>query len=332
MNPDNSPPQPPSGSASDNPPSANGVFALPQVSTGPNSLCPRFLHDLARRFGIRTFVQTSTCLGGTAEAGSEVFEEVHSIEPSAELARQAIARLAARKNVRVYQGDSSELLPQILKGLSGPTLFWLDGGQSTGRTARGDVNSRILDELLAIKESGLKDPVILISDLRLFGTPTQTPVSSSAVCSYPDITALHQAVLAIDSRLQFLVLGEVALACPSGPQLPPSPVVMAVTLSRMFDGQNLSIDEVLEAEHVLASAQGQERDLIRALWSECSAVDECPGVTLTLGGDRRTCYWVLVVMSTPAWVGTERTRVNTFSPQPNSASITGVSDGTWCWP
>jgi FkbM family methyltransferase len=286
MNSDNSPaqkcpvpvvetPSVASGGSGNSTPASNGVFALPQITNSQNALCSEFLQDLAQRFGIRAFVETGTYLGGTAEAAAEIFEDVHTIELSAELAQQATARLVARKNVRVYQGDSLELLPQILKRLSGPALFWLDGHWSTGRTARGKVNTPILDELRAIKESGIRDAVILIDDLRLFGKPSQQVDSSSSLHGYPDLNEIHRAVMAIDSSYQFLVLGDVALACPANVALTPSPVVMALTLSRLFDGHNLSLDEIFEAEIMLGHAEGEERELIRALSSERADVEQC---------------------------------------------------------
>jgi FkbM family methyltransferase len=249
------------------------VFALPRVTTSQNSLCSEFLQDLARRFGIRAFVETGTYLGSTAEAAAEIFEEVHTIELSAELAQQATARLAARKNVRVYQGDSSERLPQILKRLVGPALFWLDGHWSMGKTAKGKVNTPILEELRAIKESGLRNAVILIDDLRLFGKPTRKADATSSLSDYPDINELRQAVMALNGGYQFLVLGDVALAYPASFDVAPSPVMMAMTLSRLFDGQNLTIAEVFEAEEVLSRAEGSERELLQALSSELSDVE-----------------------------------------------------------
>jgi predicted O-methyltransferase YrrM/ubiquinone/menaquinone biosynthesis C-methylase UbiE len=252
----------------------NPVLELPQVISNENSLRGEFLRDLAGRLGIRAFVETGTYLGGTAATASDIFEVVHTIELSAELAEQARARLAVRKNVRVYQGDSSDLLPQILKEIRSPVLFWLDGHWSTGRTARGKVNTPILGELRAIKESGLKDAVILIDDLRLFGKPSQAVDCSSSLYGYPDLNEIHRAVLAIDGGYQFLVLGDVALAYPAVAQLTPSPVVMALTLSRLYNGKNLSSDEIFEAENVLTHAEGEERELIRALASQRADVEQ----------------------------------------------------------
>jgi tetratricopeptide (TPR) repeat protein len=251
---------------------SNGVFALPRVTTSQNSLCGEFLQGLARRFGIRAFVETGTYLGGTAEAAAGIFEEVHTIELSAELAQRAAARLAARKNVHVHAGDSAILLPQILSSVRGPVLVWLDGHYSEGETARGDSNTPILRELRAMQESGRKDAIILIDDLRLFDLPKADPNLPKSIGGYPPLTTLHQLLSAMG--YQFFVLGDVGIALSNQVDCPVSPLVAAMTISRLYDGNNLPIEEVVDAEQFIVQASGEQREALGELGEQHSALEK----------------------------------------------------------
>jgi hypothetical protein len=150
------------------PPSTPRMLTLQRVKSAAGPLEPAFLAQLAEAFGLRAFVETGTFLGHTSAIAGGIFSEVHTIELSAKLAAQARARFAASPQIQVHEGDSAELLPQILAKLAVPALFWLDGHYSEGITARGRGNTPILAEIAAIVRSGRKDAVILIDDLRLF--------------------------------------------------------------------------------------------------------------------------------------------------------------------
>jgi predicted SAM-dependent methyltransferase len=253
--------------------SSAALLTFSRIKSEQTSLRPEFLRGLARHFGVVTFVETGTYLGDTAAMAAEFISEVYTIELAPELARKATARFAAQPQVHVHAGDSAKLLPKILATLNGPSLLWLDGHYSEGETARGDSNTPILTELRAVQQSGRKDAVILIDDLRLFEKPSGSVEKNSSLHGYPSINQLHEAVLAIDPDYQFLILGDVALAFPNTGTLTASPVVMALTLSRLFDGQNLSLDEIFEAENILSQAQGEEREAIQWLPRQHATVE-----------------------------------------------------------
>ncbi len=85
-----------------------------------------------------------------------------------ELHQRARARLKRYSNVKLIQGDSAALLPDLLAGLSEPAGFWLDAHFSGGETARGDVDTPVVSELRAILGHPMRRHVILIDDARLF--------------------------------------------------------------------------------------------------------------------------------------------------------------------
>ena len=245
------------------PPPGHRVLTLQSVKSSDGPLERAFLSQLASMFGLRAFVETGTYLGDTSAIASGIFAEVHTIELSAQLATQARARFAAEPRVHVHQGDSAELLPRILSQLSVPALFWLDGHYSEGVTAQGrDGNTPILAEIAAIARSGRKDAVLLIDDLRLFERHARRADEPVSLQGYPTVNELCAAVQAINSDYQFFVLGDVALAFPNTTDVTVSPLMTAMTISRLYDGKNRPETDVIAAEYCIAQATGQEREVL----------------------------------------------------------------------
>lgn len=129
-----------------------------------------------KQYGTTLFVETGSFLGDTAFAMKDSFEKVFTIELQEELAEKCRQRFAGEPKVSVYQGNSAEVLRDILPELPGNTLFWLDAHYSSAfhlgntfiQTARGSKDTPIVEELQILLQDGLKKNVILIDDARLF--------------------------------------------------------------------------------------------------------------------------------------------------------------------
>jgi hypothetical protein len=127
------------------------------------------------KFGIRIFIETGTFLGDTIDFFKEKFEFLYSIELSETLSIRAQKRFSNQGNIRIINGNSGEVLGEIVKNLKEPALFWLDGHYSSefymnGEyfiTAKGDTNTPIEKELDIILCSKIQH-IILIDDARLF--------------------------------------------------------------------------------------------------------------------------------------------------------------------
>ena len=65
------------------------------------------------------------------------------------------------------QGDSGNVLNQLVPELNSAALFWLDGHYSGGQTAKGEKECPIYEELKSILASSLEH-IVLIDDARLF--------------------------------------------------------------------------------------------------------------------------------------------------------------------
>jgi hypothetical protein len=94
-------------------------------------------------------------------------------------------------------GSAARELPQVLKRISQPALFWLDGHFSGGITAKGDKDPPLLEELQAIREHRIKRHVLLIDDIRLFGSGGY-PTMEEVVAAVHEISDDHKITLAAD--------------------------------------------------------------------------------------------------------------------------------------
>lgn len=129
----------------------------------------RIVSAYLRRFGLRQFIETGTHLGDTlAYIAHDKTVKCTSIELSDSYYQAAKQRFASYTNATVLQGDSGAVLPQCVRSLQAPALFWLDGHYSGGTTARGEVDTPVSAELQAILDSPIKTHVILIDDARCF--------------------------------------------------------------------------------------------------------------------------------------------------------------------
>jgi hypothetical protein len=121
-----------------------------------------------KQYSLDNFVETGTYLGDTLDHIAKCGVRCTSIELSRELYEAARKRFNGYKNVRLVQGDSGKKLPELLKEINKPVLFWLDGHYSSGITASAENHTPISTELQAILSHPIKQHVILIDDARCF--------------------------------------------------------------------------------------------------------------------------------------------------------------------
>lgn len=123
--------------------------------------------------GLVEFVETGTDRGDVLPWASARFDRVTTIEIIPDSHQAAIARHGSLVNVRFILGDSSEVLPLVLRSVAGPALFWLDAHAGAG--FYGPVERcPLLAELEIIGASPLQHCVI-IDDARAFLAPPPPP-------------------------------------------------------------------------------------------------------------------------------------------------------------
>ncbi len=130
----------------------------------------------ARRFRIATLIETGTFRGDMLEAARCDFSRIYSIEIDQRLHGEACDRFRAYPHITLIRGDSGVELRRLLRSMTAPCLFWLDGHYCGNGTGRGDSDTPIMQELRAIADEVHRRDVILIDDARLFtggdGYPT----------------------------------------------------------------------------------------------------------------------------------------------------------------
>lgn len=112
---------------------------------------------------IKTVIETGTYLGSTTKWLSQWADTVHTIEVNPENYSKAVKNLRENNNVEVWQGNSAELLKEILPLHKDEPLFiFLD--------AHWESYNPLIDELKVIADNKLK-PIIAIHDFKVPGKP-----------------------------------------------------------------------------------------------------------------------------------------------------------------
>ncbi|MCK5175409.1 MAG: hypothetical protein KAR47_18590 [Planctomycetes bacterium] len=127
------------------------------------------LEEYAARFSPPVFVETGTYKGDMVYAMLNKFEKMYSIELDEVLFAKAQRKFAGYEHVSIMCGQSGAVLPDVLKGISQACMFWLDAHYSGGCTAKGELDTPILQELRCIlAHPNARDHIILIDDAREF--------------------------------------------------------------------------------------------------------------------------------------------------------------------
>lgn len=129
----------------------------------------KVVKEYGKRFGLRVFVETGTYYGEMICAVHKLFAKIYSIELSQDLFEAAKRRFASEAHITILQGDSADILAEVLKVVDEPCLFWLDAHYSGATTAKSaSRNTPIRAEIAHILKHGVNGHVILVDDARFF--------------------------------------------------------------------------------------------------------------------------------------------------------------------
>lgn len=111
-------------------------------------------------------IETGTYKGNSTKTLAENFKQVFTIELGANLIEEAKKNCINFKNICFLNGDSSEVLKNLLPKISEKYLIFLDAHFSGGDTLKNPSKSiELLDELDSIKNySSIKNNIIIIDD------------------------------------------------------------------------------------------------------------------------------------------------------------------------
>ncbi|URM31143.1 hypothetical protein LLY41_11905 [Cytobacillus firmus] len=161
--------------------------------------------EYGRIFNKNILVETGTFHGDMIVAVENCFDKIISIELDLKLYEEAKQKFFHEPNVEILHGDSGKILTDVLNDIHEPCLFWLDGHYipNTNYTARGELDTPIMQELEQIFNHYCKEHVILIDDARCFIGPN--PVLNG----YPTIKELKEFVYKKNPELTFEVLDDI---------------------------------------------------------------------------------------------------------------------------
>ncbi len=161
----------------------------------------KLIKDIQKEYNYNVLVETGTYLGYMISAQKHNFEKIYSIELSEDLYRRAYKKFEKYNHIKIIHGDSGEKLTEVLKDISEPAIFWLDGHYSGGITAKGSLNCPIWKELEAIFSNRL-DHIILIDDARDF----------QGVNDYPNIKEIETYILGKNTNYSVTIVHDIIVA------------------------------------------------------------------------------------------------------------------------
>jgi hypothetical protein len=135
----------------------------------PNYGKQKTVIEYIKRFKPEIFIETGTYKGKMIYAVMPHIKNIYSIELDQAHFERAGARFAGYPNIRIIHGESGEVLPGLLDGINSGCLFWLDAHYSGGSTAKGPLQTPIMQELKCIlNHKNADEHVILIDDASCF--------------------------------------------------------------------------------------------------------------------------------------------------------------------
>lgn len=153
----------------------------------PHLLKQRTVREYAERFHLRILVETGTYYGEMVAAMKRRFDQIYSVEYDHQLAQRAIRKFSGHSHIRILEGDSQQVVPELLKTISEPALFWLDAGYYGWAGLQGN-QQRLTSELEAILRHPIKH-VILMDDARGLngqnGAPTVDQLRQQIESEFP---------------------------------------------------------------------------------------------------------------------------------------------------
>lgn len=206
--------------------------------TLPHDFWKKLKHD----FEIDCFIETGTYDGATCEITSQIFNEVYTIEIHKPHYNLAMNRLKSRSNIHFFLGDSIEYFRNFETHFPLSAIVWIDAhysGQGTGGTPGQNV---ALEEFKALKGLDTRHLIFLIDDLRSFYDLDERQNQS--------LLETVSVIKELEGDFEFFSLGDVGIAFSreTYPHISVSPFVTNTTISRLFDGKESNILEILEAE------------------------------------------------------------------------------------
>ena len=135
----------------------------------------KVVSEYGKKFGINILFESGTFRGDMVYAVKNQFKRIITIELSDYYFENAVKLFKNDKHVKIYFGDSGKEIKRIIQSIKKPIIFWLDGHFVGEGTAKGQLNTPIINELKAILNHQVKSHVILIDDAGYYNGKNDYP-------------------------------------------------------------------------------------------------------------------------------------------------------------
>jgi len=163
--------------------------------------------EYALRFGPKIFIETGTFRGDTIKAmliSKHKFDRLWTIDTELSRAQRAKNRFHGCPSVTCLHGDSGKVLPEVMKGISEPCLFWLDAHYAGTKFDKFVISAPIKEELKCILEHPYAaQHTILIDDAWYFTDKVYVQVGPS-VAELLEIVQQHFPTWTFDIELDII--------------------------------------------------------------------------------------------------------------------------------
>jgi hypothetical protein len=124
-----------------------------------NTLMPEVLE----KYKTNNFIEFGTHKGNGCKLANYLgFENIYSIEIDDFFFNISNLTLRRFKNIHLFKGSTLNVLPQLLEKIDEKSTFWID--------SHSENNCPILKELEILSTHKFKNHILLIDDMRMFGT------------------------------------------------------------------------------------------------------------------------------------------------------------------
>lgn len=166
----------------------------------PHQYKQSVIEEVGKKYNLSTLIETGTLFGLMIECQRKFFKKLISVELDSKLFENAKNYFKKYAHIKIFQGDSSDLMPKMLDEIvNDSVLFWLDGHYSGENTALGNKHCPILEELGSILNYKITNKYILIDDARCF----------TGSNDYPTISELEHFIKTKDNELKITILNDI---------------------------------------------------------------------------------------------------------------------------
>lgn len=156
--------------------------------------------DLLDKYRTEYFIETGTHSGRAVEMALELgIPHIHSVEVWEHMYRQFVQQLGESPTVRLYLGQSPDMLPQMMSNVNDQATIFLDAHAATETDDREKYGkSPVLFEIEVIAKHPVKNHIIMVDDIDDFDLGQYDDIYGKV-----DVDMIKREITKIDKKYKF---------------------------------------------------------------------------------------------------------------------------------